>query len=187
MTTRLVVALGIASFSITAIAGVQSFYCPQKHGYINIGMNPEQVMSACGEPLSRQQPNQPIMQKVPMQQLVYNNQGSQKAFYGVWAIPTGTNGGAQLEVDIVDNKVKSVRLNGSGINAFSICGGTNIEIGDPASKVYGSCGSPSLTNNTFLNQPIESNLKPEIWIYQPTQYESPINLTFVNGKLQSID
>lgn len=187
MTRRLALALGIASFSLNAMADDQSYYCPQNHGYINVGMSTEQVISACGEPLSRQQSNQPIMQKVPVQQLIYNNQGSQKVFYGVWAIPTGVSGGATLEVDIVDNKVKAVRVNGSGTNAFSICGGTGIQVGDPASKVYGSCGSPAMTNNTFINQPIQSNQHPEIWIYQPGQYQSPVSLTFVNGKLQSIE
>lgn len=186
MTSRLVITLGIASFSLTAMADVQSYYCPQNHGYINLGMSQEQVMAACGEPMSRQQANQPVMQKVPVQQLIYNNQGSQKVFYGVWAIPTGYSTGATLEVDIVDNKVKSVRVNGSNTNAFSICGGTGIEVGDPSSKVYGSCGSPTMTNNTYINQPIQSHARPEVWIYQPGEYQSPISLTFVNGKLQSI-
>lgn len=173
-------------FSFNTFAA-QSFYCPQNHGYINIGMTPDQVIAACGQPLSKQQANSPVMQKVPVQQLVFNDAGAPKAFYGVWALPKGINSGAQLEVDIVDNKVKTIRINGSTSNAFSVCGGVSIQIGDPAGKVYGACGTPSVTNNTFINQPVLSNQRPEIWIYQPGQYQAPINLTFVNGKLQSID
>lgn len=187
MTSRLVLLLGMATFSTYALADVQSYYCPQNHGYINIGMEPQQVVAACGEPLSRQDSNQAVVQKVPVKQLMYNNMGSSKVFYGVWSIPTGTNSGAQLEVNIVDNKVKSVNVNGSSTNAFSLCNGTNIQIGDSVSKVYGSCGNPSVVNNTFINQPVQSNQKPQIWIYQPGQYQSPITLTFINGKLQSID
>lgn len=188
MTSRLAVTFGsVALFcSLNAFAD-QSIYCPQNHGYINIGMTADQVIAACGQPLSKQISNRPIMQQVPVQQLLYNNQGSKTAFYGVWSLPVGTNSGAQLEVDIVNNKVSSVRLNGSNTNAFSICGGTSVQVGDPVSKVYGACGNPALVNNTFINQPIETNQKPEIWIYQVDQYQSPINLTFVNGKLQSID
>lgn len=187
MTRQLFVTLGLISFSFNAMAGAQSYYCPENHGYINLGMTPDQVIASCGQPLSQQQSNQPVMQQVPVQQLMYNNMGSRKVFYGVWSIPTGTNSGAQLQVNIVDNKVKSVNINGSGTNAFSICGGISIQVGDPVSKVYGACGNPSVVNNTFINQPLQSNTKPQIWIYQPGQYQSPITLTFVNGKLQSID
>jgi hypothetical protein len=187
MTKRIAVALGLLSFSLNTLAATQSFYCPENHGYINVGMTPDQVIAACGQPLSQQQSNEPVMQRVPVRQLMYNNMGSQKAFYGVWAIPTGTSGGAQLQVDIIDNKVRAVNINGSSTNAFSVCGGTSIQVGDPMSKVYGACGSPSVVNNTFINEPLQSNSPPQIWIYQPGQFQSPITLTFVNGKLQSID
>ena len=83
MTNRLLIALGISSVCMTAMGGVQSFYCPQNHGYINVGMSPDQVIGACGEPLSKQQSNQPITQRVPVQQLIFNAVGGQKAFYGV--------------------------------------------------------------------------------------------------------
>lgn len=171
------------SFNVMA---AQSVYCPQNHGYINVGMTPDQVIAACGQPLSQQDSNQPIYQQVPVQQLFFNNQGASSAFYGVWNLPTG-NGGAQLQVDVMDNKVKAIKLNGSDSNAFSICGGASIQVGDPVSKVYGACGSPSVTNNTFTKIPIPSPHKPVIWIYQPGQYQPAISLTFVNGKLQSIN
>jgi hypothetical protein len=150
-------------------------------------MTPSQVIDACGPPLSRQESNQAVMQKVPVQQLMFNAAGAKQVFYGVWAIPTGTDSGAQLQVNVVDNKVKSVNINGSGTNAFSVCGGVSIQVGDPVSKVYGACGNPSVVNNTFVNQPLQSNLKPEVWIYQASEFQSPITLTFINGKLQSID
>ncbi|MDI9817955.1 MULTISPECIES: DUF2845 domain-containing protein [unclassified Legionella] len=183
LATIVVATLG---FSFNAFA-TQSIYCPQNHGYINIGMTPNQVLASCGEPLSKQQSNRPVMQKVPVVQLIYNNMGSQSAFYGVWSLPVGTNSGAQLEVDIINNQVKAVRVNGSDSNAFSICGGRMIQVGDPVGAVYGACGNPSLVNNTFINQPLQSNQRPEVWIYQTDQYQTPFSLTFVNGKLQSID
>jgi hypothetical protein len=177
-----------------------SFYCPQNSGYINVGMSQAQVIAACGQPLSKQQSNQPVTERVPVKQLIYNNQGNNKAFYGVWALPIGTSnsgmlqpfggnsgGGAQLQVNIINNKIDSVLLNGSNTNAFTICGGSNIQVGDPMGSVYGACGTPSLVNTTYINQIIPSSTKPEIWVYQPGQYQSPVSLTFVDGKLQSID
>lgn len=164
----------------------QSFYCPQNHGYINTGMTPDQVIAACGQPLSQQDSNQPILQRIPVQQLIYNHQGTGTSFFGVWNVPTGS-GGTQLQVDIVNNRIKSISVNGSDTNAFSICNGANIQVGDQVGKVYGSCGSPSVVNNTFINQIVPTTQKPQVWIYQPGQYQSPITLTFVNGKLQSIN
>lgn len=164
----------------------QSFYCPQNHAYINIGMSPNEVIAACGQPLSQQDSNQPLMQKIPVQQLIYNNQGTGTAFYGVWNVPTGS-GGTQLQVDVVNNRIKAIRVNGSDSNAFSICNGANIQVGDQVGKVYGSCGSPSVVNNTYINQIVPTAQKPQIWIYQPGQYQPTVSLTFVDGKLQSIN
>lgn len=164
----------------------QSFYCPQNHGYINIGMTQDQVIASCGQPLSQQDSNQPVTRKIPVTQLLYNHMGTSTAFYGVWNMPTG-NGGAQLEINIVDRKVKSIRLNSSDSNAVSICAGNSIQVGDPVEKVYYSCGSPSLTNNTYINEVVPTGQKPQIWIYQPGEYQPAVTLTFVDGKLQSIN
>jgi hypothetical protein len=164
----------------------QSVYCPQHQGYITVGMSQNQVIAACGQPLSQQTSNHPIYQKVPVQQLFYNNQGSNTAFYGVWNLNTGTSG-IQLQIDVIDNKVKAIKLNGSANNAVSICGDASIQVGDPVEKVYGACGNPSVSNMSYTNVPIESATKPVVWIYQPGQYQQSVSLTFIDGKLQSIN
>lgn len=185
MVLKLLISLVLLDLPFSLFSG-QSLYCPQNHAYISIGMTPDQVIAACGQPVVQQDSNQPVLQKIPVQQLIYNNKGTDTAFYGVWNLPTGS-GGAQLEVDIIDKKVKGIRLNGSDSNAFSICGGTSIEIGDNVGKVYGSCGNPSVVNNTYFNQIIPTAQKPKVWIYQPGEYQSSVSLTFVNGTLQSIN
>jgi hypothetical protein len=149
-------------------------------------MTPDQVIAACGQPLSQQESDNPVMQKIPVQQLIFNNMGTSTAFYGVWNMPTG-NSGSLLEVNVVNQKVRSIKLNSSDSNAVSICGGNSIQVGDPVSKVYYSCGSPSLTNNTYINEVVNSAEKPKIWIYQPGQYQPSVTLTFVDGRLQSIN
>lgn len=177
-------ALMVIPFSL--FADSQSLYCPQNHAYINVGMTTDEVIAACGQPVNQQSSNQPVTQKIPVQQFIYNNMGTSTAFYGVWNMPTG-NGGAQLQINIVDKKVKSISLNGGDSNAVSICGGNSIQVGDPIDKVYYSCGSPSITNNTFINEIIPSAEKPQVWTYQPGQYQPSVTLTFVNGRLQSIN
>lgn len=179
--------LSLVSFALPlSVFGDQSFYCAQNHGYIKVGMTVSEVVSACGQPLSKQESNTPILKKIPVQQLVFNNKGTDTAFYGVWNLQTGS-GGAQMEVDVVDQKVKGIKLNGSDNNAASLCGGVSIQIGDPVGKVYGACGSPSIVNNTYVNQVVQSAQKPQVWIYQAGQYQPSVSLTFVDGKLQSIN
>ncbi|MFT4058324.1 MAG: DUF2845 domain-containing protein [Legionella sp.] len=180
------VAFALAILPFSLFADTQSLYCPQNHRYINVGMTMDQVIAACGQPLSKQDSNQPVTQKIPVTQMIYNNKGTSTAFYGVWNLPTG-NGGVQLEIDIVNKKVKNIRLNNSNSNAVSICRGNSIQVGDPATKVYYSCGTPSLVNNSYINEVVPTSSKPQIWLYQPGEYQPTVTLTFVEGKLQSID
>lgn len=179
-------ALALFIIPFALFADTQSIYCPQNHAYINIGMRTDEVIAACGQPQIQQESKQPLMQKIPLQQLIYNNKGTSTTGFGVWGINTG-NSGVQLEIDLVDNKVDNIKLNDSDSNAMSICGGSSIQIGDLAEKVYNSCGSPSIINNTYINQVIRSAEKPKIWIYNPGQYQPSITLTFVDGRLQSIN
>lgn len=187
MQNRLGYLFAAAWISLSSMGfATQSVYCPQNHGYIKLGMTPAEVLTNCGQPSVKQQSNRPVMQQVNVEQLIYNSQGAQRAFYNVWSIPVGNEVGVQLEVDVTNNKVSAVRMNGSNSNAFTICGGTGIQIGDPVSKVYNACGNPSLVNNTYIYQPIASTQKPEIWTYQ-SQFGPSLSLTFVNGTLQSIN
>ncbi len=187
--SRLAAMVGILSLSTMALAD-ETVFCPQNNGFIKVGMSEEQVLNACGNPISKQESNAPVLQKVEVTQLTFNNQGTQKGFYGVWAMPVSTNaagnGGSKLQVNIVDDKVDSVNIDGSGVNGFSICGNNNIQIGDDASVVRGACGRPSLVNKTFIMKAIPSNKPPVIWIYKQANYLPTMTLTFVDGQLQSI-
>src|SRR5688500_13313665 len=122
-----ILVLFILPFSLLA---AQSYYCPQNHAYITLGMTANEVIAACGQPASQQDSNQPLTQRIPVQQLIYNNQGSSSAFYGVWNIQTG-NGGAQMEFDVVNNLVKGIKINGGDSNASTLCSGPGIQMNDP--------------------------------------------------------
>jgi hypothetical protein len=191
MTLRVSTALYLLIFPLTILA--EPTYCPQKSGFIDIGMTQEQVLSACGEPLSKQQLKTPAMQQVPVKQLIYTtlNQGTvypglDAAFYEQWSLPSGSSG-TSLQFNIVNEKVKGVTINGSSTNVMTICEGQSVAVGDDESKVYTACGDPSMVNNTYVNVPIANAGKPMVWIYQFNPYQAPITLTFVNGKLQSMD
>ncbi len=183
------IALCILFNPLTASA-VESIYCPQKQGYINVGMTQGEVINACGQPTAKQT-NISLTQRVPVTQLIYTtlNQGAVysglNVYYNMWSLPSGSNG-TSLTIDVINDKVHSISINGASTNAMSICGGENIQKGDNVNNVYSACGSPSLVNNTYIEQNIPKSQHPEVWIYQIDQYNPAINLTFINGNLQSI-
>lgn len=176
-----------------SFANAQQVYCPQNSKYINLGMTQAEIIDACGQPLSKQTLDTPAVEKVPVKQLIYTAldpgsvyPGLNAAFYTQWSLPSGTNG-INMEINIINNKVSSFAINGSSTNAVNICGGTPIQEGDSIDKVYSACGSPAMVNESFEEQMIPSKKNPEVWVYQLHQYQAPISLTFVDGKLQSIN
>lgn len=175
-----------------SLANAQQVYCPQHSKYIDLGMTQAEIIAACGQPLSKQTSDTPAMVKVPVKQLIYTAldggsvyPGLNSAFYTQWSLPSGTSG-INLEVDVINNKVSSFSINGSSTNAINLCGDANIQEGDSIDKVYSACGSPAMVNDSYENQMLPSKNNPELWIYQLHQYQTPISLTFVDGKLQSI-
>jgi hypothetical protein len=187
--------LYIASFMLTPLgvsAAVATKYCTGGQAYINVGMSQAQVLKACGQPVGKRPTKEAVVQQVPVTQLIYtrlNRGGTYRGYdriYQLWSLPSGTKG-ISLQVDVIDNKISGISLNGSSTNASNLCGGKNFQVGDPVNNVYSACGNPTITNNTFINQTIPRSQSPEVWIYQVDPYQAPFNLTFVNGKLQSID
>ena len=211
MLTRVAIGLLLNGLNLLAcrIAMAQdTAYCPQHSQYISLGMTVDEVIAACGMPNNKLELDGPITKRVPVTQLVYNNQGGQSspyagewqnpkysynnydphsAFYGVWTVDTGFGAGARVEIDVADNKVLGIKLNGDSTNALSTCGSVSITQGDPASKVYSACGNPSFVNNTYVDMPILSATNPQIWTYQIGQFQPILKLTIVDGKLQAIN
>lgn len=169
-----------------------SMYCPQRQGYINVGMTDSQIISACGQPIVKQTSSKAVVDRIPVTQLIYTTLNQGGPFPGVnnmyqrWSLPSGSTG-TNLTVSIRDNKISGVTINGSNTNAATICQGINLQIGDTVNKVYSACGSPSLVNQTYINVPVPKSQHPEVWIYQVNPYQPSFTLTFINGKLQSID
>lgn len=192
MAAKLLITLGL--FLISCLASAAStLYCPERSQYIQVGMSENQVLAACGPPLNKRQSNSPVTVKVPVTQFIYNtlNTGSvytglNSAFYNQWSLSSGSTG-TNVQVDVINNKVSSIKINGSASNAMTICGGSALKVGDSVNSVYTACGQPQMMNNTYVNQPVPSQTKPEIWVYQIDKYQQPFTLTFLGGKLQSID
>lgn len=176
------------------LLATDAMYCPQKHAYIKIGMTSSQVINACGEPSERQgDETHPIVQRIPVKQLIYTtiNSGSvypglNGAFYNQWSLPSGSTG-ISLEINVINDKVSSVTLNGTDTHAISLCGNNSIQKGDDINQVYNACGSPSTINTSYIDKPLPSSAKAEIWTYRINPYQPLIHLTFIAGQLESIN
>lgn len=177
-------------------SAADSLYCPQRYGTITLGMSSQQVIAACGQPLSKAPSNKPIYRTIPMTQYIFNNEGtpvasvapgtSSNTYYGLWTNPDNLSG-VTLQINAIDNKIHSIQINGSAENAATICGGISLAAGDPIGKALSACGPALMVNKTFVKQEILSEQPPEVWIYQMGQYQPAVSLTFIAGKLQSIN
>lgn len=186
--------LGVVGFilSSTVYAG-DSFYCPQNHGYINVGMSQNQVLDACGPPTSRKTGANSVTQQIPVTQLIYStlNSGPVDFYPGIdpiykqWSLPSGSQG-INVQVNVINNRVSSIMLNQESTNGLSACSGGSFQVGDDISAVFNACGSPNVVNNTYINQEVPKEQNPETWTYANLPYQPSITLTFVNGTLQSI-
>lgn len=182
----------VSMISFSTAANVSSFYCPTNHGYINLGMTKDQVLSACGQPTSIEKSGQSLIQQIPVTELMYTNlnQGAPysglNTTYQMWSLDTGATQ-VGMKVSIINNQVTSIDVNGQSENAMNICG-SPIQIGDTADSVYNACGSPAVVNQTYIKQPIKTanNAKPETWVYDVSNYSPSFRLTFLNDILQSI-
>lgn len=171
-----------------------SYYCPQRHAYVSVGMTQDQVISACGQPTAVRDNNSPVVQQVPVKQLIYSilNQGAMYYYpgitpvYNMWSLPSGSQG-TSVEIDLIDNQVNNIKINGSDSNALSVCQGGRVQVGDSINAVYRACGAPSLINDTYVNKSIPANQKPQVWIYTIDAYQPSVSFTFVNGILKAIN
>lgn len=183
----------LASVALTSLVySADSFYCPQNSGYINVGMNQQEVRASCGEPTTLQSGANTVTQQIPVTQLVYStiNAGPVDYYQGIapiysmWSLPSGSQG-INLQINLVNNRVSSITLNQEQTNAVSACSGGTFQIGDDIEAVMNACGSPNVVNDTYITQEVPKDSRPEKWVYDLTDQPS-ITLTFVNGILQSI-
>lgn len=179
---------GLVWMLTSSLYAADWFYCTKNERSIKVGMTSAEVLRACGAPLSHDDSG---TQQVPVQQMIYTtiNSGSvypglNDAFYRQWSLPSGTTG-QQLQVDIVNNKVSAILLNGRETKALSICNGGTFSKGDDISQLYHACGAPSMINQSHTDAR-NVTAGPDVWIYKTDAYQPAVQLNFSNGILQSI-
>ncbi len=170
-----------------------SFYCAKNHAYINVGMTQDGVLAACGSPTSISDSGNSVVQQIPMTQLIYTDINKGAVFfypgidkvYSLFSLPSGSTGNI-IEIDIINDQISAIKINGASSNALSMCKQGSVQIGDNTNAIYNACGAPDNINKTYVNRPVPKQQKPQVWIYESQNYQPGFTLTFVNGILQSI-
>jgi hypothetical protein len=178
-------------FSAAVFAEDTAFYCPQNHGYIRVGMTEAEVLKLCGTPTVKEKSKSAAVEQVPVTQLIYSTLNPEPVFrgykliYNTWSLPVGS-GDNNLEVDVIDGKINAIRFNGADTNASNVCNNQSFAVGDLPNKVFSACGSPSITNHTYINRAVKSKSKPITWTYSSDPYQPTFQLIFMDGELKSI-
>lgn len=187
----------ILNVTLILISGVSladdSFYCAKNHAYINVGMTQDQVLASCGSPSSVKDSSGAVIQQIPMTQLIYTDINKGAVFfypgldrvYSLFSLPSGSSGNT-IEIDLINDQISAIKINGVSSNALSMCKQGNVQIGDNTNAIYNACGAPDNINKTYINRPVPRSQKPQVWIYESQNYQPGFNLTFINGILQSI-
>ena len=155
-------------------------------------MTKDDVLRLCGTPTTTEQSKNAAVEQIPVTQLIYSTLTPEPVFrgykliYNTWSLPIGS-GNSNLEVDIIDGKISAIRFNGTQTNASNICNNQSFAVGDLPDKVFDACGSPSITNHTYVNRAVTSQSKPETWTYATSPYQPTFQLIFMDNELKSIN
>lgn len=178
---------------VNTASAVDSFYCAKNHAYINVGMTQDQVLASCGNPSAIRDSSGSVIQQIPMTQLIYNDINKGAVFfypgldrvYSLFSLPSGSTGN-NIEIDLINNQISAIKINGVSSNALSMCKQGNVQIGDNTNAIYNACGAPDNINQTYINRAVPRSQNPQVWMYESQNYQPGFTLTFINGILQSI-
>lgn len=169
-------------FAALAIPSISfAFFCPNNFNQIDFGMTVDQVIQICGKPdamkeSTQQNDNVPqewsyfIPQTVGMGGSVQNPQGTLKTTM------------------VFDDKGKAINIsvNGIGVGATAICGGTNIQLGDDKDRIKAACGEPSFVNKqtAAANPAAAAQDATKVVELTYSSITPPVTLVFENGLLK---
>jgi hypothetical protein len=178
-------------------AQVESFYCP-KGQYVNKGMSEAQVSAACGEPVTKELLDEPAMEQVKVEELIYTLPTEYVKEFNRILDPARAGGHVTVVFTIKDGKVSSIEVDDKEFTSTTICGKrkvtdvrtvgvAKISIGDTRRKVFTRCDKPSFINQATRNVPLgDGNVPVSIWTYDFGPYQPKVYMRFIDEKLDSV-
>lgn len=154
-----------------------AFFCPTNFNQINFGDTMDQVQTACGKP----DKEETKMVEAP---------GPQEWTYLIpqtVALSANQLGQGTLKTTVTfdkDGKAINISVNGLGVGASSICGGS-IQLGDSRDAVKSVCGEPKFINKQNSPDAISTQPPPKKVTTYTYSTNPPQSLIFEDGKLTS--
>jgi hypothetical protein len=178
-------------------AQTESFYCP-KGQYVNKGMSEEQVVAACGEPVTKELLDEPAMKQEQVEELIYTLPADFLQEFNRILEPPRAGGHVTVVFTIMDGKVSSIEVDDKEFSSTGICGKrkvtdvrtvgvATISIGDSRRKVFTRCDRPSFVNKATRPVPLgDGNVPVSIWTYDFGPYQPKVYMRFIDEKLDSV-
>ena len=170
--------IAITILSITPSVSY-AFFCPTNFNQIDFGYTMDQVKQLCGNP-AKEETMEAKNDNVP-----------QDWSYFVTPPATMSNlpqpvGSLKMSISFDQNdKLINLSVNGVGVGGTTICGGTNVQLGDSKEKVKSACGKPASINKQEPPAPAPGS--PEAEANKITEYtymsNPPAVLVFQKGVL----
>ncbi len=155
------------------------------NGWINQGMSPEDIIAACGQPDSIVEIEDSNNKLDSTQYWSYQAQSLKLTPQSSWPAPTPYNSTKvntttdTFVVEINNNVVSSLAMNGNLVSSGSCPGGGFVRVGDTLNRVMSSCGTATQVSHQYGKD--TSALPPVTqWNYQ-TQGGQSLNIKFEKG------
>jgi hypothetical protein len=141
------------------------------NGWIEQGMSQQQVIAACGQPDSTAEIDKTNNRLDATQYWNYQGQSVQLVPQSSWPAPTpygaakANNTANALVVEINNNVVSSLAVNGKLVSSGSCPNGGSVRVGDSANRVMSSCGTATQVSYQYQKN---NSASPPItqWTYQ---------------------
>src|SRR3990167_6343443 len=138
-----------------------NYLCPSTNQYVATGDTLGQVMMICGQPTKIIEPKT-NNESEQVTQLLYQRTAVKQN-----KLLANDMRQYQLDIQISNNKIVGILVNGQSVQSTNSCYNTTIKIGDPIQNVLQYCGKPFLVTQTMAKI---KNTEPIKLIYSPNDY-----------------
>jgi hypothetical protein len=176
----------VISLMCIAITPAWALFCTPAsgtNGWIEEGMTQDDVIAACGQPDQQTQDENSGKQLQTTQYWTYQKQTVQDMSEG--NAVNMTISPTILVVEIRNNKITRLALNGNFVSSANCPEGGLLNVGEDDDVIVSRCGSA--TQVSYQNETVDSSAPPNIiWTYQSANGAAPLQIQFQNGVVSQI-
>ncbi len=173
-------------------SSVWAAFCSSSQGnnWIDLGMSEQEVQAACGQPTAIQVSDDRSKQLKSTQYWTYQTQKASPLYPPKAPLSNGvdqlTVGSDSLTVQINQNQVSQLAMNGHLLKEASCPQGGALSLGDSADRVLALCGRPNVVSTQHEEVDV-AGPQTKNWVYSSGQGQSSLQIEFSDGVVSKID